>query len=182
MKPLSWRDNRSYNRAMASWRCPHCGAPQPETARCWVCRRSTTSCASCRHFRKAVAVKLGYCALDKGRTPIRGDDERACWEPSLVEVGAEPPHGAAAGAGSGAGSRSNTDPGIWGTPAQSEVQPDRAASGHGMWAEPDMIRDEGSGRNQHAGSIRERPWGPVPGHREPASGLRAIRWPRNGQG
>ena len=32
-------------RAMPMWRCPHCGTPQAETARCWVCRRSTTACA-----------------------------------------------------------------------------------------------------------------------------------------
>jgi len=44
---------------MVSWRCPHCGSPQTETARCWVCRRSTTSCATCRHFRRSVAGRLG---------------------------------------------------------------------------------------------------------------------------
>ena len=31
-------------RAMPMWRCPHCGTPQAETARCWVCRRSSTAC------------------------------------------------------------------------------------------------------------------------------------------
>ena len=30
---------------MPLWRCPHCGTPQVESSRCWVCRRSTTSCA-----------------------------------------------------------------------------------------------------------------------------------------
>ena len=36
---------------VAMWHCPHCGAPQAETARCWVCRRSSTTCSTCRHFR-----------------------------------------------------------------------------------------------------------------------------------
>ncbi|HEV8281619.1 MAG TPA: hypothetical protein VGQ02_07180 [Candidatus Limnocylindrales bacterium] len=65
---------------MPMWRCPHCGTPQAETARCWVCRRSSTSCATCRHFRDAVAVNLGYCGLDPARSPLRGDEIRPCWE------------------------------------------------------------------------------------------------------
>jgi hypothetical protein len=65
---------------MQLWRCPHCGTPQAETARCWVCRRSSTSCGTCRHFRASIAANLGYCGLDKGRTPLRGDEIRACWQ------------------------------------------------------------------------------------------------------
>lgn len=65
---------------MPMWRCPHCGVPQPEVARCWVCRRSSTSCATCRSFRTSVAGKLGYCALDRRRTPLDGDEIRPCWE------------------------------------------------------------------------------------------------------
>jgi len=65
---------------MAMWRCPHCGTPQAETARCWVCRRSSTSCGTCRHFRASVAAKVGYCGLDRQRRPISGDEIRACWE------------------------------------------------------------------------------------------------------
>jgi hypothetical protein len=71
---------------MAMWRCPHCGTPQAETARCWVCRRSSTACASCRHFRRSVAAQLGYCGLDRERRPLRGDEIRACWEASIVPV------------------------------------------------------------------------------------------------
>jgi hypothetical protein len=71
---------------MAMWRCPHCGTPQAETARCWVCRRSSTACASCRHFRRSVAAQLGYCGLDRERRPLRGDEIRACWEASAVPV------------------------------------------------------------------------------------------------
>ena len=62
------------------WRCPHCGTPQAETARCWVCRRSSTACGTCRNFRRAVAGQLGYCGLDRQRRPLRGDEIRACWE------------------------------------------------------------------------------------------------------
>ena len=62
------------------WRCPHCGTPQAETARCWVCRRSSTACGTCRNFRRGVAANLGYCGLDVRRQPLAGDEIRACWE------------------------------------------------------------------------------------------------------
>ena len=62
------------------WRCPHCGTPQAETARCWVCHRSSTSCATCRHFRHSVVANVGYCGLDRRRSPLRGDEVRACWD------------------------------------------------------------------------------------------------------
>ncbi len=72
------------------WRCPHCATPQAETARCWVCHRSTTACGSCRHFRRSVAAQIGYCGLDRQRRPLRGDEIRECWE-SLDAPGATPP-------------------------------------------------------------------------------------------
>jgi hypothetical protein len=62
------------------WRCPHCGTPQAETARCWVCRRSSTACGTCRNFRRSVAGSIGYCGLDRRRQPLAGDEIRACWE------------------------------------------------------------------------------------------------------
>ena len=65
---------------MPMWRCPHCGTPQAETARCWVCRRSSTACGTCRNFRRAVAGSLGYCGLDRRRQPLGGNEIRACWE------------------------------------------------------------------------------------------------------
>ena len=65
---------------MPMWRCPHCGTPQAETARCWVCRRSSTACGTCRNFRRSVAGSLGYCGLDRRRQPLVGDEIRACWE------------------------------------------------------------------------------------------------------
>jgi hypothetical protein len=63
-----------------SWRCPHCETPQPEASRCWVCHRSSTSCGTCRHFRRSVAAQTGFCALDRRHQPLRGDEVRACWE------------------------------------------------------------------------------------------------------
>ena len=57
---------------MPMWRCPHCATPQAETARCWVCHRSSTACGACRHFRRAVAGQLGYCGLDRQRQPLTG--------------------------------------------------------------------------------------------------------------
>ncbi len=62
------------------WACPHCGAPQTETARCWVCRRSSTTCSTCRHFRTSLAADVGFCAKDRWRTPLTGLELRACWE------------------------------------------------------------------------------------------------------
>ncbi|HEX5828094.1 MAG TPA: hypothetical protein VFY23_11265, partial [Candidatus Limnocylindrales bacterium] len=64
---------------MPLWRCPHCSTPQAEAARCWVCRRSTTSCATCRHFRRAVASGFGTCGLDPRRMALTGAEMRACW-------------------------------------------------------------------------------------------------------
>jgi hypothetical protein len=63
------------------WHCPSCGAPQAETARCWVCRRSSTTCSTCTHFRRALAGDLGYCGLDARRRPLTGQELRGCWEP-----------------------------------------------------------------------------------------------------
>jgi hypothetical protein len=65
---------------MPLWRCPHCGTPQAESSRCWVCKRSSTSCGTCRHFRRSVAGGLGYCGLDPRRLPLRGEEIRGCWE------------------------------------------------------------------------------------------------------
>jgi len=70
------------------WHCPHCGAPQAETARCWVCRRSSTTCSTCRNFRGSLATDVGYCSLDRRRRPLTGLELRGCWEsrPPLPEV------------------------------------------------------------------------------------------------
>jgi hypothetical protein len=76
---------------MPMWRCPHCGTPQAETARCWVCHRSTTACATCRHFRRSVAAQLGYCGLDRQRLPLRGNEIRACWESASTQPTANGP-------------------------------------------------------------------------------------------
>ena len=70
---------RSYDPHMPLWRCPHCGTPQVESSRCWVCRRSTTSCAACTHFRRGIAGGLGLCGLDARRVPLRGTEMLACW-------------------------------------------------------------------------------------------------------
>jgi hypothetical protein len=80
---------RSYHPDMPMWRCPHCETPQAEAARCWVCRRSSTSCGTCRHFRRAVAANLGYCGLDRARTPLAGDELRGCWTQAPVTADAE---------------------------------------------------------------------------------------------
>jgi hypothetical protein len=71
---------RSYHRYVAMWHCPHCGALQAEAARCWVCRRSSTTCSTCRNFRVSLATDVGYCALDRRRRPLTGLELRGCWE------------------------------------------------------------------------------------------------------
>src|SRR5512147_763991 len=95
------RSGRSYHRCMPMWRCPHCATPQAETARCWVCHRSSTSCGSCRHFRRSVAAQIGYCGLDRQRRPLRGDEIRECWEsldaPGVAGTPVRPTLGPAAG-------------------------------------------------------------------------------------
>jgi hypothetical protein len=75
---------------MPVWRCPHCGTPQAETSRCWVCHRSTTSCGTCRHFRRGIAGGLGLCGLDPRRLALDGTEMRACWvaRDTAAEVGA----------------------------------------------------------------------------------------------
>jgi hypothetical protein len=65
---------------MSMWRCPHCGTPQPEAARCWVCHRSSTTCSTCRHFRRSLAASVGFCGLDARRAPLVGTEHRGCWE------------------------------------------------------------------------------------------------------
>ena len=86
---------RSYDPRMPLWRCPHCGTPQVESSRCWVCRRSTTSCAACVHFRRGVASGLGLCGLDHRHLALRGTEMRACWE-AAETTGSLGPGGSAA--------------------------------------------------------------------------------------
>ncbi|MGH3381074.1 MAG: hypothetical protein ACRDP6_40710 [Actinoallomurus sp.] len=80
---------------MSMWRCPHCGTPQPESARCWVCHRSSTTCSTCRNFRRGVAGQLGYCGLDRRRLPLAGTELRGCWERAAARVSEAPAKSAA---------------------------------------------------------------------------------------
>jgi hypothetical protein len=48
------------------------------------------TCSTCRNFRKGVVAHVGFCALDRAREPLTGDEIRACWQPP-VQV--EPPTG-----------------------------------------------------------------------------------------
>jgi len=73
------------------WRCPHCGTPQAETARCWVCRRSSTTCSTCSHFRRSLAAGVGTCGLDPKRRPLTGRELRGCWTDRVVAGPAERP-------------------------------------------------------------------------------------------
>jgi hypothetical protein len=75
---------------MPSWRCPHCSTPQPEASRCWVCHRSSTSCGTCRHFRRSVAARVGFCGLERRREPLQGDEVRPCWADGSVPAAPDP--------------------------------------------------------------------------------------------
>ena len=78
-----------------------------------MCHRSTTTCATCRHFRKAVTLKLGYCALDRLHSPLTGEEQRACWErPTTTEARTA----GSDGSGSGTDSRPAVPFGLWGAP------------------------------------------------------------------
>lgn len=74
---------------MATWRCPNCRTLQGGTAHCILCGRSATSCGTCANFRGSVVGGLGYCALDKRRAPLSGDERRECWSaaPTVVDHG-----------------------------------------------------------------------------------------------
>jgi hypothetical protein len=38
------------------------------------------SCGTCRHFRRAIVGRLGYCALHRSEGALTGDELRACWQ------------------------------------------------------------------------------------------------------
>ncbi len=69
---------------MPTWRCPHCSTPQAEAARCWVCHQSSSGCGSCRNFRRSIAAGVGYCAIDRGRAALDGQEIRPCWVPVIT--------------------------------------------------------------------------------------------------
>jgi hypothetical protein len=64
---------------MTAWRCPNCGTFQAESHTCFLCGRSSTSCATCVNFRQSLVGGVGYCALDKKREPLTGAEQRTCW-------------------------------------------------------------------------------------------------------
>jgi hypothetical protein len=37
-----------------------------------------------------VAARVGFCGLDRRRTPLQGDEVRACWEDGAVATPADP--------------------------------------------------------------------------------------------
>jgi hypothetical protein len=78
------------------WHCPHCGAPQAESARCWVCRRSSTTCSTCSRFRTSLAADIGFCALDRRRRPLTGLELRGCWTQASATAEGQTAAGAAA--------------------------------------------------------------------------------------
>ena len=83
---------------MPVWRCPHCATPQAEASRCWVCHRSTTSCVTCRHYRRGISGGLGLCGLDPRHPAVAETDVMACWvgAPAAADDGL--PAGRAGGA------------------------------------------------------------------------------------
>jgi hypothetical protein len=44
------------------------------------------TCSTCRNFRRGVAAGMGYCALDKTRAVLTGEEIRGCWQaPAILE-------------------------------------------------------------------------------------------------
>jgi hypothetical protein len=72
------------------WHCPHCGAPQAESARCWVCHRSSTTCSTCRHFQTSLTSDVGWCGRDPRRRPLNGLEQRGCWQERPAAAAAPP--------------------------------------------------------------------------------------------
>jgi len=87
------------------WRCPHCGAPQAESARCWVCHTSSTTCSTCCHFQASLTSDVGWCSLDPRRRPLTGLEQRGCWQerPAAAAAPANQP-------GASGGQRPRTHP------------------------------------------------------------------------
>ncbi len=69
---------------MATWRCPHCRTVQVEGPRCFLCNRSATSCGTCANFRRSVVGGVGFCALDRQRQPLTGEEQLPCWSDAKV--------------------------------------------------------------------------------------------------
>jgi len=101
---------------------------------------------------------------------MTGEEERACWERAVVEVEPEADDAPAEGARAAVTGGNS----LWGTPTASEVPPDGEARLPG-WTESDSTRDPETPAHPHGSSIRSRPWGPVPGLREPTGWRRGIR-------
>lgn len=77
---------RGYTHPVATWRCPHCGTVQAASSRCWACARTPAACRTCRHYRRSVAERIGYCAADRSRGVVAADDVRPCWVPPAPVV------------------------------------------------------------------------------------------------
>lgn len=109
------------------WHCPHCGAPQAETARCWVCRRSSTTCSTCRHFRASLAADVNYCALDGRRRPLTGLELRGCWSerPSSIQAAERLASGKPDRRSGDASGAATTPAGVRGFVPVEEVRPNR---------------------------------------------------------
>jgi hypothetical protein len=69
---------------MATWTCPNCQTVQVDSAQCFLCGRSATSCGTCVNFRSSFVGGLGYCGLDRAHAPLNGDERRSCWSGTVA--------------------------------------------------------------------------------------------------
>jgi len=70
-----------------SWRCPYCRTLQAEATQCWSCLRSAVECGTCRHYQSSISVDIGYCGLDRDRTPLEAEAVRSCWQSAHTPAG-----------------------------------------------------------------------------------------------
>ena len=152
-------------RLVATWRCPHCDTPQTDGARCWACSRHPLECGSCRNYVRAVAGHLGYCALDRTRAVLQGDEDRACWQaPSRPE----PFEGLFRdlNAGGQAGVEPDTRRHLAVAGAARDTSRDRDLVGTRTWAIPIVPDASGSGGS---GGLRDATFVPARGVSRPSA-------------
>jgi hypothetical protein len=112
---------------------------------------------------------MAYCALDRSRKPLTGDEERSCWVRGHVEAARDPepaprdaPH----------------VPSLWGLEAPRTDPADTSVRTSGMLPESGKHPDAIPSTQPGAGTDRRKAWGRPPGLVKPPRGFRATPKPK----